>query len=683
MERNRLDFSKFQSAISAQFGKMVAEGQLFRVSADKDRMWETYLESFPVGTNNVLRERREYDCSCCKSFVRAMGNVVSIIDDKIVSLWDAVIPEPAYQAVADALSAHVKSHAIEDQFLHPEQIAGTERNREILDTGEVVVWNHFFVQIPHARNQGRNYTCKGVDIATKLGEARSRHDVFLRALKELSLESVDTALELIGQNSLYRGNEHKNTISSFRAAKIKFDKMKDDTARDIFAWSKAETVGGAVAHIRNSSIGTLLVDLSEGMDLEAAVSRYERVVAPQNYRRPTSLVTKSMVDNAKKEIERLGLTSALERRYATLADIRVPDILFADRAARKVMKDPFDGVATKKASVGDLSKVESLPIEKFISDVLPKVDSVEVLFENKHAGNLVSLVAPVDSNAAPLFKWGNGFSWSYAGDVADSIKERVKTAGGNVSGDLCCRLAWFNHDDLDLHMREPGFEISFRSKLSPYTGGQLDVDMNAGGGQTRSPVENIFYGVRARMKEGRYQLLVHNFHKRETENVGFEIEIDWLGDVRRFAYEKAVRNDENIVVATFDYSHREGVRYVSAMDSTPVSRKLWGVDTGDFRKANLLMRSPNHWDGERGIGSRHYFFMLDGCVNEGQARGFYNEFLNEELSKHRKVLEIVGGKMKTDNSAEQLSGVGFSDSRPAEIVVRVKGNFTRTLKVTI
>ena len=96
----------------------------------------------------------------------------------------------------------------------------------------------------------------------------------------------------------------------------------------------------------------------------------------------------------------------------------------------------------------------------------------------------------------------------------------------------------------------------------------------------------------------------------------------------------------------------------------------------------MVMLSPNYWD-EKEIGNKHYFFMLDGCVNDGQARGFFNEFLRGDLDKHRKVIEIVGSKMKTEESVNQLSGLGFSETKHNEILVRVKGNFTRTLKVQI
>ena len=82
------------------------------------------------------------------------------------------------------------------------------------------------------------------------------------------------------------------------------------------------------------------------------------------------------------------------------------------------------------------------------------------------------------------------------------------------------------------------------------------------------------------------------------------------------------------------------------------------------------------------MGNRHTFFMLQNCVNENNARGFYNEFLRDELTPHRKVLEMVGSKTRTEETVDQLSGVGFSSARQ-EVIVRVTGRTQRTLKVSI
>lgn len=668
-------FGVIKHAVARQFDRMRTH-TLFRTGTEKDAMWDAYLASFPPGTNPILRKRTEHDCSCCRQFVRAIGNVVAVIDGKLTSMWDIECDDPTYRPVADAMASLVKAQAIDNLFLHTEATAGTDRNFEPGDT--VKAWEHFYVALPNS------LVCKGIDIGPRLSESRALHDVLLRSLTELTMAAVDTVLELIGQNSLYRGEEHKHAVATFRATKMAFDALPA-AGRDNFVWLQIGTLPGAVSKIRNTSIGQLLIALSAGEDMEAAVKAFEAMVAPANYKRPTALVTKAMVERARATVAELGLTSALDRRYTTLTDITVNNILFADRSARKAMAgDVFDDIAgavVTKPQIFD--KVEEIGIDKFLADVLSGAQSIELLVENRHAGNFVSLIAPADPAAKPMFKWGNRFSWSYNGDFADSIKERVKKAGGNVTGDLCCRLAWSNYDDLDFHMIEPTrHEIYFSNKgiLSP-NGGMLDVDMNAGMGYTREPVENIYYPTAAKMREGTYILFVHQFARREATNVGFEAELDWRGYVRRFAYDKPLKQGERVAVAEFSYTKARGVEIVNSLPSTTASRRVWNIDTETFHKVNVAMLSPNHWDGH-GVGNRHYFFMLDGCRNDGTARGFYNEFLKGELDQHRKVFEMVGAKMRTDESANQLSGLGFSSTQRNHAIVRVKGSFTRTVRVT-
>lgn len=670
-----MDFQQFKTPVAKQFEKM-AKHPLFRLDVDKDTLWSTYLSAFPEGTNPIFRERTEYDCSCCRQFVRAIGDVAAIINGEVVSIWDAVCDEPAFQAVAKALSSLVKSRPVDNAFLNSERTVGIDKNFEQLTDG-VATWNHFFVNVP------TNFVCKKAQIGPRLSETRALHDVLYRSLQELTDDAVDTVLELIGQNSLYRGEEHKFALETFRATKRGYSQLADDQARHAFVWSQIGSLPGSVSKIRNTAIGTLLTDLSEGMELENAVRRFEAVVAPTNYKRPTALVTPKMVEAAKQTLANLGLISALQRRYARLEDLNVNDILFADRSARKVMTpDVFESLATRPVNPKSLDKVEEIPVEIFIREVLPRAESVEILLENRHAGNLVSLIAPDDPTANALFKWDNHFSWSYQGDLADSIKERVKQAGGSVTGDLLCRLAWANHDDLDLHMKEPGsYEIYFANKrsLSP-SGGMLDVDMNAGAGTTRTPVENIFYTRRATMREGLYQLFVHNFCRRESVDVGFDVEFDWLGTIQRYSYANAVKDQEKIPVVKFKYSAVGGVEIIESLPSSQASRSVWGLKTQDFHRVNVISLSPNYW-GDQSSGNKHYFFMLADCQNDGQARGFFNEFLKEQLNPHRKVIEMVGAKMRTAEARDQLSGLGFSSTQRNDVLARVKGSFNRTVKV--
>lgn len=671
-----MDFKNFKLAVAKQFDEM-SKHELFRVDVDKDLLWNTYLSSFPEGTNPIYRERTKHDCSCCKQFIRAVGDVVAIIDGKIVSVWDVTIfNDPAYQTVADKLSQLVHSKSIANVFLHYERTAGTDKNFEQL-IDRVDTHYHFFVNIP------TKFVMKNSDIASTIAEPRESHNVLMRSLTEITDEAVGTVLELIAQNSLYRGEEQKFVLKEFKKIKMDFNKLATDAEKDVFVWSIIKTAPASVSRIRNTMVGTLLVDLSEGKDLEYAVSSFETKAAPANYRRPTALITKAMIEKAKEKLSELGLTSALERRYATINDITVNNIVFANREARRVINgDVFDDLLnTENFKIKNLNKVEEIGIDKFISDIIPLATSIEVMLENRHINNLVSLVAPIDPTSGNLFKWDNKFSWSYNGEMADSIKERVKKAGGNVSGELCCRLAWDYEDDLDLRMEEPsGNVVYFGNRGSKSScGGILDVDANGLDGIRKDPVENIYYNTLLDMKEGKYVLKVNNFNRRSS-GVGFEVEIDILGNVHHIVYDKVVPGGATVTIATLEYSKENGLKIVSSIPSTQSTKQIWNICSNTFSKVNVIMMSPNHWD-NKSIGNKHFFFMLDGCKNDGEARGFFNEFLKEELTPHRKVFEVVGSKMKLDNSENQLSGIGFSSTQKNSLICRVKGSFTRIIKI--
>ena len=156
---------------------------LYRVDFDPDELWNLYLDSFPAGTNPVYRVRREFDCSCCRHFIKTMGGVVAINGNEIETIWDFDTTSPeCYQPVVDALSAYVKSKPIKDVFLTHEPTVGTARSYERDENGyKVLTWNHFFVNTPRCA-----YTTG--DINAETAHIRDDRNVFLRSMNELTLE---------------------------------------------------------------------------------------------------------------------------------------------------------------------------------------------------------------------------------------------------------------------------------------------------------------------------------------------------------------------------------------------------------------------------------------------------------------------------------------------------------------
>lgn len=652
-------FKDLKVQVQKNFEKL-QKTKLFMVDVDRDKIWELYLSGFSD------EYRQEHTCNCCKSFLRQYGGVVTIVDNKMVSVWDNIKVSDDFQKSVDALRLYVHSLPIHSTFFAEAKKCGTDKN---LDLKRNVVWEHFFVELQS------QFVKTNIDALN--GQNKNNKSVFKRALEEISLVSIETVLELIDQNSLYRGKEFEGALKTLLRCKRFYISQLED-ARDFFVWEKSLEVGPAICGIRNSSIGTLLQDLSEGMDLDPAVTRFEKVVAPTNYKRPTSLVTPKMVEAAKNTLRDLDLLDSLDRRFAMPTDMNVENLLFVDKSSEA--KDVF-GEISKDVTVNPktLSQVEEIQIEDFINKVIPKAKSIEVLVENKHMPNFVSVIAP-EKNAKPLLKWDNNFSWSYTGGITDSIKEKVKAAGGKVDGVLRASLEWSNYDDLDLHCIEPDKnEIYFARKKSPTSTGHLDVDMNAGGGTTREPVENIIWTDEKKMKEGQYQVNVHNYSKRDMKDQGYTLQIECNGEVFEFSETFNPASQSYGIKVVFNWSRKDGIKFTNDVKTKTSSREKWGVKTNTFVKVKQVLNSPNHWGKQ--VGNKHYMFMLEGCKSDESPRPFFNEFLSPDLDKHRKVLEIIGSKVKVSETPSQLSGLGFSETQKNSMIVRVTGNFARTIKV--
>jgi hypothetical protein len=635
------------------------------------------LSAFPEGTNPIFKERTEHDCQCCKQLIRACGSTVAIINNELVSIWDVEVSEP-YQTVADAMSKLVKSREIRNTFLHMQGHLGTDFNHQLTDSG-TIKWEHFHFKLPS------KFVKRGVDIGSALSITRSNKDVLKRSLEEISLESVETVLELVEQKSIYRGEEHKGIVETFLKLKKAYKRL-GAAKKDNYAWIKSLELRGA-SGIRNTVIGTLLTDISEGKDLDVAVRSFEAKVAPTNYKRPTALITKGMIASAQKKVAELGIGDSLFRRYAVTEDITINNVLFANRDVKRALTtDIFDELSeTVSDNVKNLDKVEEVDINTFMTNILPKAESIELLFENKHTNNLMSLIAPKDVEAKPIFKWHNNFSWAYNGEVADSMKERVKKAGGDVSGVLRFSIQWNdgddNQNDFDAHCTEPnGNLIYFSNKGRRHpSSGMLDVDIVSPGRNVA--VENITWSNKSKMVAGEYHFQVHNY-SHNGGMTGFTAEIEYEGQIYSYVYEKGLKQGEKVTVAKLHFSKKEGIKFIKSLPSTKTSKEVWGVQTEKFLPVQMVMNSPNHWDGKN-TGNKHLFFILKGCKNDKPARGFFNEFLKEDLTEHRKVFEILGSKMKTAESDDQLSGVGFSSTVHNSVLCRVKGSFNRTIKINL
>ena len=684
-----MTFNQFVRVFQSEFAQMIASGrQLYVVDMDRQSLWDTYLESFP------LTERQLHNCNACRSFIKNYGHIVAIdVDYNLQSIWDFVVDDPMWQSVINNLRDLVYCCKIRDVFIPESQKLGFKSNiQRILDPTtqklvDTIEWEHLYLEVPRSYVTGRTPQ-----------DYRDPRNVFKRALEEFDVQTVQTVLELIDQG-LYKGVEYKTALETFLQELQTFiSTVLTPSQIDNYLWVAAEQVGVGVAKIRNSAIGTLLIDISKDVDLDVAVRKYESVVAPQNYKRTTAMVSQRQITEAEQTAVEKGLVDSLARRFAVQEDISANDVLWLNRSLASSVKSVFG--ALRQDTPTDprkLARIDEVTIEDFLNNILPKSTSVDILLENKHTNNLFSLIAPTNSNAKPLTRWANNFSWYYIGDVTDSIiKRNVEKAGGSVTGVLRFSIMWNeegdNNIDFDAHAEiksgrvEHIYYASYRGTdlgdASPASG-LLDVDITQP--NNKVAVENIVYHDLARMPEGVYHFSVNNFSSR-ISNGGFKAEIEYNGVIYSYQYNADLKPKQNITVAKFVFNKTTGIQFIESLESNTSlqSKEVWGLTTNTWQPVSVALLSPNYWYNGDQKGNKHFFFVLEKAINNDPVvRGFYNEFLVESLYPHRKVFEILGRRLLVEPSQQQLSGLGFSSTLRQDFLVRVTGATQRILRVKV
>lgn len=196
------------------------------------------------------------------------------------TFWDDV-HTPGYEKTASDLAKLVKEAGIGDIFIQDvNEFHGCDHNVQLLPDGTTRTWTHLYVTIPNKFKF--NKRVHHFDSAAGYrGDVRARAGVFERSLSELKLSAVETVIELIEDNNLYRGEEFLKTLQEFRRTMLEADNLSPEV-RTNYCWFNFKS---PIAKIRNTAMGTLLIDLSNGVDLERAVKSYENIMAPSNYKR--------------------------------------------------------------------------------------------------------------------------------------------------------------------------------------------------------------------------------------------------------------------------------------------------------------------------------------------------------------------------------------------------------------
>ena len=220
MEYSDFKFKKMQSQLQKYFDDYFSkEDFLFTLDCDIEEVWNLYLDSFPDEIRGIYYKKPWHDCQRCHLWFRTMANVVMIDDDyKIRTLFDfKTIPE--YQDVFRTLDEFLKTKRVKNLFLHDKYSVGIFRSFAEYDDGKFDENHHFYLDL------GEKFYEDTENLSSVLGDARTQRQLFEDTLNMISPDAVDTVLELVYSNTLYRSVQWKDTLEGLKVVFEEFGQL--------------------------------------------------------------------------------------------------------------------------------------------------------------------------------------------------------------------------------------------------------------------------------------------------------------------------------------------------------------------------------------------------------------------------------------------------------------------------
>lgn len=399
----------------ADFERVVAErvreltGQLYLTNADPEQLWNAYLAPMPE------QYRQHYTCNCCRRFIQHYGCLVKInpeTGEKTSALWhdlDGKVIPPFFEGSVQAMSVVVlKAKVVSPFFYAPHEYAwGTRSNPSATEPG--VTWTHLhgipdLVKLPPYRDAL-------LTVEQFMASKREEHHMLCRSLVDYPLSVVNDGLSILNHGDTYRSEKGLAVLQWFAALHQRLLKAKK-VNRDNLIWAAATLAPPGFCHLRSGVVGTLLDDLVAGLSADKVMKRWAQKLDPIQYRRKTEEVSDGVVKQAEEIFAKLNLGPALERRWATSADVlqwiwRPQLVTGNEEVAANKAGGLFDHL--KPSAKGERKEPLSLPPEnisweKFKEKVLPSAAKVEY-FNSPSNGSYYGLLTAVHPTAPPILQW--------------------------------------------------------------------------------------------------------------------------------------------------------------------------------------------------------------------------------------------------------------------------------------
>lgn len=383
-------YDDFLAAVHKRFAELSSQDKpppLFTVAAED--LYDVYLAALPESL------RQEHNCSMCRRFVTRFGGLVTIDARGKTSpvLWSAKQGRDPYASAARALVDTISRAPVVGVFMSSERAWGKPR------TG---VWPHLSVKPTNALV----FSNKGTRNAEQAA-AEKREDVntLRAALNDYSLELVKRAASLLETGKLFRSEKCISVAKWLLGVHKSLKGAGSARTRENLIWSFVATAPPGFCHVRSSMIGSLLDDLANELSFDEIKARFDAKMDPTKYQRPTAPPGEQNIQRAETIFAKLRSAGALERRFATLADI---ETLWRPASAKKPKREGIFANVKARSKTRPITPIDAPPVvmtwEKFARTVLP--EAAQIHYHVPAAPKAyTALVTAKNPDAPPIIQW--------------------------------------------------------------------------------------------------------------------------------------------------------------------------------------------------------------------------------------------------------------------------------------
>lgn len=407
------EYAQMLRVLNQHFLTVTDQGKRPLFTTNVSELFNLYLSYIPDAAYST--------CNACHHFLRHYGGLVVITDagETVPAVWGDLDNVPTYYRPAlNQLRRAVQKARVTGVFKSELKVWGTPTSPPSEKHGGRV-WSHMHIVPPAACV----YPTRGVvdnafQASAKIAENRR---TVLRALADYPLEILESAVALLEADALFNGQAVLPGAIWLRDLQKLLGVSSKDQAENL-SWLILAGAPDGFCHPKGGMLGTLLDDLVAGKDLPAIQANFKAKMDPLTYRRPTAAPAQGTIQQAEKIFEKLGLASALQRRFARAEECEAlwrpssePNPVLTGRTSSKSAPAAPGGVFSSLNSK-PVAPMPGLPAAtmtwtKFQETVLQGARAVE--FFTPAVGPYGAILTASDDTAPQLFLWGHPFSHFY------------------------------------------------------------------------------------------------------------------------------------------------------------------------------------------------------------------------------------------------------------------------------